>query len=273
MEISREIKLLISKYQFKPKDFLGQNFLIASSGLEYIANVIRPKKEKNYIEIGAGFLTLTKLVSKSCNKVYAIEKDKSYISFYKDFIEENPETNIHIYIEDILNLPLSDFDSDEIYGNIPYNISSDIIVMISKENKIKRSVLLLQKEFADRILAKPSTHEYGAITVLVDLYFEKKFHKNFPQSFFFPRPSIESTLLELTRKRDYKKSHEELLSFIRKSFSMRRKKIINNIKGIFPEEEIRKVLLNMNINEGVRAEELSCSDFLNIFSALNKKYL
>lgn len=268
MEISREIKFLISKYNFRPKDHLGQNFLIASQGLNVIVEVLNPQKDLSYIEIGAGFLTLTRLVSRRAKKVYAVEKDSQYLNFYKDFLEENKETNIEILLQDALDLDYGVLQTDEVYGNIPYNISSDLIVKLSKENNIKRIILLLQKEFSDRILANPKTKEYGVLTILTDLFFDKKFIRTFPESFFFPRPQVFSSLIELKRKNAYSIEIEGFISFVRKSFQMRRKKLINNIKENFPEEKIHNALKKAGLAENIRPEELSSDQYISLFNAL-----
>ncbi len=269
MDISREIRFLISKYDFKPKERLGQNFLISNSALNFISEIIAPRKDKNYIEIGAGFLFLTNLIASNANMITAIEKDLAYSPYYGDFLKENPGCNIKIIIGDALDLNLRSFNAEELYGNIPYNISSRLVVKIAKENSIKRAVLLFQKEFAERILSSPNKKKYGTITVLVDMMFNKIYHKNLPESYFLPKPKIQSTLIELIRKEEYGQQHEEILKLVRRSFSMRRKKIVNNLCELYPYEKVITALKSLNLPEDIRAERLSCSEFINLYSILS----
>lgn len=270
MEVSREIRLLISKYGFKPKDRLGQNFLIARSGLENISSVIAPSKDKTYVEVGAGFLNLTRIVAEGARKVIAIEKDKSFMQFYDDYLKASPLTNIEVLLCDALDFNFSEVNANELFGNIPYNISSELLVKISKENKIERCVLLLQKEFAERILALPGTKQYGSITVLVDMYFNKKFHKNFPNSFFFPRPEVSSTLIELKRRNQYYPEDEAIINFVRASFAERRKTLLNNLKKKYPSISVTSAIKQLKLGEKVRAEDLSFLDFIMLFKLISE---
>ena len=267
MDTGQEVKLLIEHYGITPQDWLGQNFLISTSGVNYILQAINPSPNKTYLEVGAGFLILTKAVASKARKVIAIEKDGRFQQFYKDCTLNN----IEVIIGDALDLDFTAPGASEIFGNIPYYISSQILIKTGKCKNIERAVLLFQKEFADRILASPNSKKYGAITVLVDLYFDKKFIKTMPSSFFYPRPTISSTLVELTRREISQDINEErFLKLVRCSFSMRRKKLLNNLKEKYGEREVKEAIERLCLPPQVRAENLSIDKFIALYKALER---
>ncbi len=267
MGLLTELKILIKEYKINPSQRMGQNFLIESSALEYIKNQIKPDKTKTYIEIGPGFLFLTKTVSPHAGKIIAIEKDKRFTLFYL----KNKPKNVQIIINDALKVDFSLFDSTEIFGNIPYNISTELLLKISREADINRAVLLLQKEFAARLLASPGNKTYGAITVFIDFFFEKKFLKTFPPHFFYPRPKISSTLIELKKKTvDHSIDTDLLFKIVRTAFGKRRKKILNSLSELFGKEKSMEALKSANIPENARPESLDTKSFLKLYEFLKK---
>ncbi|MGC9125588.1 MAG: 16S rRNA (adenine(1518)-N(6)/adenine(1519)-N(6))-dimethyltransferase RsmA [Caldisericaceae bacterium] len=271
MEISRQIKLLISEYQIFPSDKLGQNHLIASSALSYLVNAIRPNVNTSYVEIGSGFLFLTRLVAQLSKKVFAIEKDTRFSNFYRDFFEkpENASLNIEVVQEDALKVDLDEFEASQLFGNIPYYISTELFLKVASSKNINRAVILFQKEFADRILALPGTPEYSSISVFTDFYFQKHFLKTFPESFFYPRPTVSSSLVELIRRDVPDVNQEDFFRLVRAAFAMRRKKLSNNLRSLFPQEQVVGALRKLGLDELVRAEKLSLDDFVKLYRVLN----
>ncbi len=267
MGLFKELKILINEYKINPSKRMGQNFLIENSALEYIKNTIAPNKDKSYIEIGPGFLFLTKKVAQYAKEIIAIEKDKRFEPFYR----ENTPENVKIIINDALKENFSSFAATELFGNIPYNISTDLLIKIANEKNITRSVLLLQKEFAMRLLALPGSKTYSAITVFIDFFFEKKFLKTFPPHFFYPRPKISSTLIEIRKKRiDETIDTELLFKIVRTAFGKRRKKIINPLSEIFGKEKALEAINYANIPESARAENLDTKAFLLLYEFFKK---
>ncbi len=265
MEIQRSIKILIEKYKIFPSEKLGQNFLINSKALNYITEAINPDKNKSYIEIGSGFLQLTNLVAERAKEVIAIEKDTRFKNFYREITSPN----IKIIFADALDIDLSKFPINEVYGNIPYYISSQLIIRISHFMNVKRGVFLLQKEYANRILSKKGSKDYGSITVLVDFFFNKRYLRTFPSSFFYPKPTINSALIELNRKEiDKNLDVQNFLALLRTSFGMRRKKLFNNLKQKFKEEVIKEAMLNAKIPLNSRAENLDIDQYINLYRKL-----
>ncbi|MEF3244963.1 MAG: 16S rRNA (adenine(1518)-N(6)/adenine(1519)-N(6))-dimethyltransferase RsmA [Caldisericaceae bacterium] len=264
MEISQQLKILIEKYGFNVKKNLGQNFLVASSAINFIANAVCSGPKENYIEVGPGFAFLTKEVAKKANFVFAIEKDKSFLEFYKDL----SLPNVQFIIDDALNVNYDEFNVQELFGNIPYYISSDLIIKIAK-SKIVRAVLLLQDEFAQRIIAKPNTKEYSSITVLTHFFFQTTFIKRFPPSFFFPRPNVYSTLVELRRIREYDSNLEDFLVFIHRAFFSKRKKLLSNLKKFY-KGDFSSIFSELDINVLARPEDITEETYFKIYENMIK---
>lgn len=259
MEISREVKLLIEKYNFKASKRLGQNFLVASSALNFIVEAINPTKDKSYIEVGPGFAFLTKAVAERAKHVYAIELDERFKPYYN----ENSIPNATFIIGDALRANFNDFDAQELFGNIPYYITSELIMKIARSN-LKRAVLLLQDEFSRRLVSNPSLKEYGSITVFIKFFFEVRFLKRFPPSFFIPRPDVYSSLVELNRVREYKEDYEGFLRFVHSAFNKRRKKLLSTLNEIY-EFDFFPIFEKFGVNENSRPENISVEEFFEIY--------
>ncbi|BAL80553.1 16S rRNA (adenine(1518)-N(6)/adenine(1519)-N(6))-dimethyltransferase RsmA [Caldisericum exile] len=265
MEISREVKLLIDKYNFKASKRLGQNFLVSSSALNFIVEALTPSKDKSYIEVGPGFAFLTKSVAQFSRHIYAIELDKRFEPFYN----ENPIQNVTFILGDALSIDFNQFDATEIYGNIPYYITSDLIIKVAK-SKLKRAVFLVQDEFAKRLISNVSTKEYGSITVFTKFFFEVSFLKRFPPSFFIPRPDVYSSLIELKRIREFNPVYEDFLQFVHRAFTQRRKKLLTTLKASY-NFDFSKVFSEIGLTENARAEDVSVDEFFTIYMAFAKQ--
>jgi 16S rRNA (adenine1518-N6/adenine1519-N6)-dimethyltransferase len=242
---------------------MGQNFLIKESALQFIKNAISPNENKTYIEVGPGFMFLTELVAADAKEIIAIEKDTRFKEYYAENITRK---NIKIVFNDALKIDFDIYKADELFGNIPYGITTDLIIKITRSKTIKRSVLLLQKEFAKRLLSPCNSKTYGAITVFVDFFFEKKFLKTFPPHFFYPKPSISSSLIELKRKENIPDIDKELFfKIVRSAFGKRRKHIVNALSSVFEKDVVINALKNAGIEPSRRAETLTLEEFERIY--------
>ncbi len=264
MEISREVKLLIDKYNFKASKRLGQNFLVSSSALNFIVEAINPSKDESYIEIGPGFAFLTRNIAQFSKHIYAIELDKRFVQFY----EENPIPNVSFILADALTVDFNQFDASEIYGNIPYYITSELIMKVAK-SKLSRAVFLVQDEFAKRLVSNIKTKDYGSITVFAKFFFEVKFHKRFPPNFFIPRPDVYSSLIELKRIREFRETYQGFLQFVHKAFNRRRKKLLTTLSEFY-NFDFSKIFKDLGLNENVRPEDVSVDEFFAIYSLFEK---
>lgn len=251
---------------------LGQHFLVKRNILKKIINVIDPQPEDLIIEIGAGKGALTFPLAKKGPRVIAIERDHSLVPFLKN--QDFP--NLTILECDVLQVNFKDLvqkKKAKIVGNLPYAISSPLLFKVLKDKDLfSACTFLLQKEVAQRLCAYPGTKKYAPLSILFQNYFVTRLHFHVPSSSFRPSPKVESTLVSLKRRlhpchslTDQERFHQ----FLKGTFRSRRKKLLNNLKNLhIPESDIRKALNICGIDEGLRPEQVSLSQFVALFESL-----
>ena len=242
----------------KPKKSLGQNFLIDRNVLEQIVDTTEITN-KEILEIGPGSGNLTTFIlKKNPKKLYVVEKDDELALLLKDkFTNE-----ITIINDDILKIAEDNISNEKltVFGNLPYNISTEIlsswITNLGKKNWFESLVLMFQKEVAERIIAKSNTSKYGRLSILSNWKLNiKKIIDIRPQS-FSPRPKVDSTLLLFTPKEKIFeiKDAKNLEMITRVFFSQRRKmlkkpfnQVFNNAKEIADKFDIDLNLRPQNL--------------------------
>ena len=250
----------------KAKKSLGQNFLVDRNILEKIVNVADVEK-KVILEIGPGSGNLTSyILKKKPKKIYVVEKDNDLSLLLK----EKFNNQITIINEDILKI-FEDKISNEkltVFGNLPYNISTEIlskwIVNLKKDFWFDNLVLMFQKEVAERIIAKSNTSKYGRLSILSTWKLDvKKIMDISPQS-FLPKPKVDSSLLLFTPKKKFfeLKNAKNLEMVTRVFFSQRRKMLKKPFNQLFknPEEVSKKFNINLNL----RPQNLDPEIYLNL---------
>ena len=253
-----------------PKKSLGQNFLVDKNIINKIINIGNINKYKTIVEIGAGYGNLTTAITAmKPKKIFAIEKDKKLFSFLNNKFESNK--NIKIVNVDILNfIEKKNLEKNMIvYGNLPYNISTQILASLIMLKKwppwYETLILMFQKEVADRILAKPHTKEYGRLSILSNWRLEIKKHFDISKNSFFPKPKVNSTLLSFKPKKNNLfnlKNPKNLEIVTRVLFSNRRKMINKNFKKLFNKN--KSITKNLNLNLNARPEELNNETYYKI---------
>ena len=256
----------------KAKKSLGQNFLQDENVLKKIANSIKTNEDDLIIEIGPGKGALTKYLQKKNSFLTCYEIDLRMKEILKKF--ENEKTQI--IIQDFLKANIIEdhqkYNYKDIYviANIPYYITTPIIKHILNKEKIKSMTLLVQKEVAERFTAKPKSKAYGSLTVYLNYYFNVTYLFDVSRSAFYPVPNVESAVVKFERKNEKSnlKNEEVFFKLINDSFKMKRKTLKNNLKG-YEWDKIKNVLEENNLNENVRAEELSLEIFEEIANILS----
>ena len=253
--------------KFTQKKSLGQNFLIDQNILNNIADVGKVGHEDLVIEVGPGSGALTnKILERKPKNLIVIEKDKQLSNFLLKKFKEK----IKIINEDMLNISYENFKGKNhiIFGNLPYNISTQILAKWIKIKNInifcQKFVLMFQKEVADRIIAKTNTKNYGRLSILSN--WRMKIEKIFdiePES-FNPMPKVRSTLLVLVPKNNfYNLKDPKNLEYITNIFfSQRRKMIKKPLKILFKNyEEVSKEL---NLDLDLRPQNLDSITYYKI---------
>ena len=190
----------------KPKKSLGQNFLIDKNIINKIVNASKINSSDEILEVGPGTGNLTELVvSQKPKKIYLIEKDENLANaLEKKYLER-----VNIIKKDILIIPYEFYSGKKflILGNLPYNISTKILSdwCLNKKLNVSKMILMFQKEVAERILADVNSKEYSRITILSKWKFDVKKVTDVKANSFFPKPKVQSTVLEFVPK---KKFHE-----------------------------------------------------------------
>lgn len=263
MAVFEETKFLMDKYNVHPNKNLGQNFLIDEEALNLIAS--NATKEDIIIEVGPGLGTLTAILAEKAKKVIAVELDKNMIEILQDRFKLYE--NVEIVNQDILKVDLSQYGKNiKVIANLPYYITTQIITKLL-EAQVEDITVLIQKEVAERISAKPGEKDAGAITYFVNYYSDAKITGYVPKESFIPSPKVDSAVVNLKKLKEPRvKVNDEKLFFeiIKENFTKRRKTINNSISNTIGKERLKEILKELNISENTRGENLSIEDFAKI---------
>ena len=273
------IKQLIDKFNLVSKKSLSQNFILDENITEKIVRFSNVKS-KYVLEIGPGPGCLTRsLIKAGAKKVVAVEKDLKCIKIInyqkKIFLNKVILIKGDFLKDDIFKKIIKELKKYKrkiiVFSNLPYKIAIPILAKIFRNrNYFEKLILMFQKEQAERIIAKKNTKNYGRISVISQWLCNIKNKMLLSPNYFFPKPKIDSSILEFEFKKKIKRvdNEELLLELIKKCFSQRRKTIKNNLKKTinFPDQ----IFLNCGINSKKRPEELAFIDFINLANFLSK---
>ncbi len=271
-----ETDKLLKKYDLRAKKKFGQNFLIDSNILNKIVKVAEIDANSKVIEIGPGLGALTEKLCENSGQVYAYEIDSDMVEVLKESLEKYD--NVKIINEDFLKIDLSKYQDDEItvVANLPYYITTPILFKILESNiKIKKMVLMMQKEVAERITGIVGTKDYNALSILLSYKTNASIAFNVSKEVFLPKPSVGSAVVVLDvlkKPRVQVKDEEWFVKIVKSSFCQRRKTLVNNLKEQlgFERDEIEKLIIELNKDIRSRAEILTIEDFAYLSEKLKK---
>lgn len=271
-------KDVVKKYNFKFNKNLGQNFLIDDTVLEDIVEGAEVSKDDFIIEIGPGVGTLTRELLKKSKKVCSIELDSDLIPILEEELKEFD--NFQLIHKDALKIKFDEIIGEEksvkVVANLPYYVTTPIIVRLLKENyKFHSLTIMIQKEVAERIDAEPGGKEYGSLSVLVQYYCNTKIIRRVSPESFIPQPKVDSIVIRLDRlskPRVEVKDEELFFKVARQSFNMRRKTLRNAVKslGIIDSNKIEEAFQLANIDPQRRGETLSIEEFAALADSIYK---
>jgi len=249
---------------------LGQHFLVDRNIIQKIISACQLSKKDFILEIGPGLGALTFALCKETAKVLAVEKDKRFCSKLK----EEPLNNLKIVNEDILKFDFSVLSKKvKIIGNLPYNISSPIIEkLVLNRHQITSIFLMVQLEFGKRIIARPNSKDYSALSCFVQYYTFSKILFKIKRTCFRPIPKVDSCFMQFDLRKSSPaetKSEELLFQIIHAAFGQRRKIILNSLSNLIEKGKLQAVLELLKINPQLRAENLELNDFVRITNAIN----
>jgi len=243
----------------KPKKKWGQNFLRNRGAVEKIVAAVEPSSEDLILEIGPGEGVLTDKLLELPNRVIAFEIDPDLAARLGAKYGERLE----LRNEDAVDAALPDAHFRAV-GNLPYNVGTPILRRVIADPHCRRAVFMLQKEVAERIVARPGTEPYGYLTLYVQAFASAKSIMTLEPKSFYPPPKVRSAVVVLDpRDPGLQSPREEVLDLVSTSFRMRRKKLVNNLTGWRERtrEEVLAAMRNAGIDEDARAETLSLAEF------------
>ena len=267
------VQYVIRRFGIHAKHKLGQNFLIRPDVVAAIAEAAELGENVPVMEIGAGIGTLTQALAETGADVTAFELDRSLERVLSHTLEHYK--NIHIIYEDVLKADLKTILGDKDWrcaANLPYYITTPILLsLIQSDLPISLFVFMMQKEVADRILARPGSKDYGALTIAVNFDCVAERVLDIPPSAFIPRPQVTSTVLKIRRRKTPAvevKDRKLFFSFVKMGFGQRRKVFTNAMKsGGIPADWIPEILEKADIDGKRRGETFSMEEYARLADA------
>lgn len=256
------------KHDFKKK--YGQNFLNNDKILDDISNSFCIEDNSMIVEVGAGSGVLTKRLITKNVPVISFEIDESL----KEYLDKISCDNLSVVYKDFLSINLKDYlDSyKHIYfvANVPYYITTPIISKFIDENIIPDvMVMMVQKEVAERLSAKVGTKNYGAISAILNYYYEVEYLFTVDRNNFYPVPNVDSAVIKFTKRKDLLDlvNFSKYKKFINDAFMQKRKNLKNNLKN-YDLEKIECILKKYNLSLTNRAEDVDYKVFVEIVNNL-----
>lgn len=277
-------KKIMNKYNIKANKRFGQNFLIDDNILENIIISSDISKEDLVIEIGPGLGNLSEYILNNSKFAILIEIDKNMEKILNDRLEKY--NNYILINDDILKIDIdkliekielknnTKYKNVKVVANLPYYITTPIIFkLLQDSNRITDITVMVQKEVAERMVAKQKSKAYGILTIMVEYLSDASIEIIVPNTSFIPAPDVTSAVIKLIKNKKYSVNNEELFfKLIHNAFAQRRKKLSNSLESThfmnMNKSEIEELLIKNNINLNTRAEELNINDYINIINSL-----
>ncbi|MCM3750030.1 16S rRNA (adenine(1518)-N(6)/adenine(1519)-N(6))-dimethyltransferase RsmA [Paenibacillus pasadenensis] len=282
----RRTKEIIERHGFSFKKSLGQNFLIDPNILNKIVSAAGLDKTKGALEIGPGIGALTEQLARQAKAVAAVEIDQRLIPILQEVLGAEP--HVSVVHGDVLELDLQalfrdkfhDVSAVSVVANLPYYVTTPILMkLLELRLPLENIVVMIQKEVAERMAAKPGTKAYGSLSVAVQYYTVPELVCIVPHTVFIPQPNVDSAVIKLAMrdKPAVEVSDEDFFfRMVQACFAQRRKTIHNNLSswlGKNRREELTRILQETGIDPVRRGETLSLQEYANLAAALEREGL
>ena len=276
-------KAVLERHGFTFKKSFGQNFLTDTNILQKIVDTAEIDDQVNVIEIGPGIGALTEFLAERAAQVMAFEIDHRLVPILADTLRDFD--NVTVVNEDILKVDLAQHIQNfknpdlpiKVVANLPYYITTPILMLLIESGiPFSEFVVMMQKEVADRISAKPNTKAYGSLSIAVQYYMTAKVAFIVPRTVFVPAPNVDSAILKMVRRPEPAVAVEDEKFFFKvskASFTHRRKTLWNNLTGYFGKtdevkDKLTKALDQAGLSPSVRGEALGLEEFASLADAL-----
>lgn len=276
---NKNIKDIIRGVDFRFNKALGQNFITDGNLLDAIVADSGIEEGDTVVEIGTGAGTLTRSIAKIAKKVYSFEVDKNLQPVLA--LSLQGVDNVEVIFRDILKM--KDDEVKEIVGgkfkvvaNLPYYITTPLAMRFIESSLDAESLtIMVQKEVADRFVAKPNTADYSAITLAIETAGEAKITRNVSRNMFYPSPNVDSAVVRIDINRNKLEGENAplLRKLVRSSFAMRRKTLANNLSVAFGinKQDATALIEKAGFAPMVRGEALSLEDYKALARVLEKE--
>lgn len=264
------------KDDYKHKKQFGQNFMKDMSFLEKIMEASNPLKDETILEIGPGDGAMTQMLLERVNKVICVEIDRDLQPILETKFKD--KSNFNLIMQDILTV---DFDEKigekvKVIANIPYYITSPIVNKLIENRKyVDEIYIMVQKEVAERITAKPGNSDCRVLTLGVKYFGDSEYLFTIPKELFEPAPKVDSAFMKIVLRKDnpYEKlvKEETFFKYVKGAFLSKRKNILNNFSAMgYNKAELKELFEANGISHTDRAEDLSIDDFVKVIDLLEK---
>jgi 16S rRNA (adenine1518-N6/adenine1519-N6)-dimethyltransferase len=273
INLLRRAKHLLRLYGFFPKKRLGQHFTVNSDMLQRLVSHASLTEDDVVLEVGAGLGFLTQLLSSKCKKVIAVEVDPQFVRFLRKQLHSLQ--NVDLIEGDILKVSLPPFN--KVVSAPPYSLSSPLLFRLL-ERKFDWAVLILQKEFAERLAASVGSKDYGRLTVTIYYRADVELLDYVPRTMFYPPPDVDSMMVRLKPRNPPFQVEDETIFFelVRTLFTQRNKKVRNGLIPFLRKREITRKeaveLADSTIYSAKRVRELAPEDFGILTNELIRKF-
>ena len=263
-------RMALEKYGFRFSHSLGQNFILDDGLIERIVEVARVTPGENILEIGPGAGVMTRHLADAGANVTAVELDKSLEPVLRDVLEGN---DVRLVFGDALKLDIGELMGGAPYSvvaNLPYYITADVVLaLLTGANKPERVTIMVQKEAAERMMAKPGSKTWCALAATVQYFGQPEALMELPPEAFTPPPHVSSTLLGIRlfdEKPVQAKDDALMLRLVNAAFAMRRKTLANNLTASFsvPREKALEWIAALGKDERIRGEALSIAELARL---------
>ena len=283
-------RAIMEKYGIHTKKSFGQNFLTDLNVLKNIVEAADITDNDNVIEIGPGIGALTEQLAQAAGEVLALEIDQDLIPVLKEVL--SPYDNVKVINQDVLQANLPELIKKEfkdpsrpikVVANLPYYITSPILMnLLASPVEWATICVMMQKEVAQRLTAKPGTKQYGALTLAIEYQMQAKIAFDVSRKVFVPAPNVDSAIVVLTPRTNplpvQPFDKQKLFGFIRGCFAHRRKSLWNNLQSVIGKDPVVKekmtaVLTQLDISPQIRPEKLTLEQFIELANALHQQNL
>lgn len=283
-------RAIMEKYGIRTKKSFGQNFLTDLNVLKNIVEAADITANDNVIEIGPGIGALTEQLAQAAGEVLALEIDQDLIPVLKEVL--SPYDNVKVINQDVLQANLPELIKKEfkdpsrpikVVANLPYYITSPILMnLLASPVEWATICVMMQKEVAQRLTAKPGTKQYGALTLAIEYQMQAKIAFDVSRKVFVPSPNVDSAIVVLTPRTNplpvQPFDKQKLFGFIRGCFAHRRKSLWNNLQSVIgkdpaAKEKMTAVLNQLDISPQIRPEKLTLEQFIELANALHQQNL